>query len=65
MATMAEAKRATGNKRQLVASMEVVETTPISRTIRQILGSLLSALSVALIVRFIVSSVLSTMAHLA
>ena len=64
MATMAEAKRATGNKRQRPASMEVVETTPISRTIRQLLGSLLSALSVALIVRFIVSSVLSTMAHL-
>ena len=36
MATMAEAKRATGNKRQRPASMEVVETTPISRTIRQI-----------------------------
>ena len=34
MATMAEAKRATGSKRQRPASMEVVETTPISRTIR-------------------------------
>lgn len=36
MASMAEAKRVAGSKRARPASMEVVETTPVSQTIRQI-----------------------------